>query len=99
MCIYFKPRDTRLCLLFSSSHPNHCKKNIPFTLARRICTMLENQQQKLRHLLEYLKTKNNLLEYQKRKPKKCDYPANKIIKTINKAPEIPQNKFRKPKEK
>ena len=36
MDIYFKPTDTRLCLPFSSSHPNHCKKNIPFTLAWRI---------------------------------------------------------------
>ena len=50
MDIYFKPRDTRLCLSFSSSHPNHRKKNIPFTLAQRICTIVENQQYKLRHL-------------------------------------------------
>ena len=27
MDIYFKPTDTRRCLQFSSSHPNHCKKN------------------------------------------------------------------------
>ena len=50
--IYFEPTDTHRCLPFSSSHPNHCKKNIPFTLAGRICTIMENQQQKLKHLSE-----------------------------------------------
>ena len=64
MDIYFKPTDTRRCLQFSSSHPNHCNKNIPFTLARRICTIVENQQQKLGHLSEF---KENL--------KKYDYPS------------------------
>ena len=44
MDIYFKPTDTRRCLPFSSSHPTHCKKNIPYTLTRRICTIVENQQ-------------------------------------------------------
>ena len=47
MAIYFKPKDTRWCLLFSSSHSNHCKRNIQFTVARRICIIVENQQQKL----------------------------------------------------
>ena len=31
MDIYFKPIDIRRCPQFLSSHPNHCKKNIPFT--------------------------------------------------------------------
>ena len=47
----------RWCLPFSSSHPNHCKKNIPVTLARRICIIVENQQQKVIHQSE-LKKKN-----------------------------------------
>ena len=29
--------------VMSSSHPNHCKKNITFTLAGRICTIVENK--------------------------------------------------------
>ena len=49
---YFKPTDTCRFLPFSASHPNHCKKNIQFRLAQRICTIVENQQQKLRHLSE-----------------------------------------------
>ena len=43
MDINFKVADTRLSLPFLSSHSTHCKKNIPFTLARRICTKVENQ--------------------------------------------------------
>ena len=88
MDIYFKPRDTCRGLAFSSSHLNHCKKNIPFTLAWRICTIVENQQQKLRHLSEL---KENLKIY--------DYPVNIATSGIKKTLEIPQNELRKPKEK
>ena len=31
--LYHKPTDTQRCLPFTSSHPNHCKLNIPFCLA------------------------------------------------------------------
>ena len=40
--IYYKSTDTRKCLPFSFNHPNHCKKNIPFTLARNIYTIFRN---------------------------------------------------------
>ena len=66
----------------------YCKKNIPFTLARRICTIAENQQQKLRHLSEL---QENL--------KKYDYPVNIITNGIKKALGTPQNELRKPKVK
>ena len=88
MDICFKPTDTRRCLPFLSSHPDYCKKTIPFTLARRICTIVENQQQKLRHLSEL---KENL--------KIHDYPVNIATNGIKKTLEIPQNELRKPKEK
>ena len=29
MDLYCKPADTQRCLPFASSHPNHCKRNIP----------------------------------------------------------------------
>ena len=61
MDIYYKPTDTHSCLPFSSNHPKHCKKNIPFTLARRICTIVENTEAKMKHL-ENLKL--NLNKYQ-----------------------------------
>ena len=83
---YFKPPDTHRCLPFSSNHPNHCKKNTPFTLEGRICAIVENQQQKLRHLSE----SNENLE-------KCHYPVNMINNGVMKSLEIPQNELRKPK--
>ena len=45
---YTKPTDTRRYLPFSSSHPKHCKVNIPFCLARRICMIVENENAKKR---------------------------------------------------
>ena len=50
--LYTKPTDTRRYLPFSSSHPKHCKVNIPFCLARRICTIVENENAKKSHLKE-----------------------------------------------
>ena len=44
--IYYKPTDTHRCLPFSSNYPSHCKKYIPFTLARRIWTIVENTETK-----------------------------------------------------
>ena len=39
MDLYYKPTDTLKCLPFTSSQSNHCKRNIPFYLARKICTI------------------------------------------------------------
>ena len=50
--VYTKPTDTRRYLSFSSSHPKHCKVNIPFCLARRIRTIVENEKAKKSHLKE-----------------------------------------------
>ena len=50
MDLYHKPTDTQRCLPFTSSHPNHCKRNIPFCLGQRICTIAENNAEKLRNL-------------------------------------------------
>ena len=76
----FKVNRYFRCLPFSSSHPNHCKKNI--------CTIVEDQQQKLRHMSEL---KENL--------KKYDNPFNIITNGIKKALEISRKELRKPKEK
>ena len=50
MDIYYKPTDTHRYLPFFSNHPKDCKKNIPFTLARRISTIAENTEAKMKHL-------------------------------------------------
>ena len=47
--IYYKS-DTHRCVTFSSNHPNHCKMNIPFTLANLIWTIVENTEAKMKQL-------------------------------------------------
>ena len=74
------------CFPFLLNHLNYCNKNISVILAQRICTITENQQQKLRHLSLL---KENL--------KKYDYSVNIMTNVIKKALEIPQNELRKPK--
>ena len=86
MDLYHKPTDTQRCLPFTSSHPNHCKRNIPFCLARRICTIAENNTEKLKNL-ENLKS--NLSKYH--------YPNSLIKQGFQKALSIPQKDLRKPK--
>ena len=86
MDIYYKPTDTHRCLPFSSNHPKHCKKNIPFTLAHRICTIVENTEAKMKHL-ENLKM--NLSKYQ--------YPKQLTEFGFNKALSIPLQELRTPK--
>ena len=61
--IYYKS-DTHRCLTFSSSHPNQCKMNIPFTLASLICTIVENTEAKMKHL-ENLKMNLSKFQYPK----------------------------------
>ena len=39
--IYSNPADPKRYLSFKSYHPKHCLKNIPFSLARRICMIAE----------------------------------------------------------
>ena len=52
MDLYQKPTDTQRCLPYSTSHPKHCLKNIPFVMARRICTIVEDNSLKNIHLRE-----------------------------------------------
>ena len=42
--IYFKDTDSKQYLDFKSCHPKHTKTNIPFCLARRICTIVSDRQ-------------------------------------------------------
>ena len=52
--IYYKPTDTKQYLDYNSCHPRHIRRNVPFNLARRICTIVEDES--LRHKrLEELK--------------------------------------------
>ena len=48
--IYYKRHDSHQYLDFFSCHPKHTKFNIPFTLARRICTIVINENLREQHL-------------------------------------------------
>ena len=84
--IYYKPTDTHRWFPFSSSNPKHCKKNITFTLVRRICTIVEKTEAKIKHL-ENLEM--NLSKYQ--------YPKQLTEFVINKALSIPLQELSTPK--
>ena len=55
MDIFYKKTDTRKCVPFNSCHPKQCKNNIPFLIARRICTIAENSEVRKKHLDELQK--------------------------------------------
>ena len=86
MDLYHKPTDTQRCLSFTSSHPNHLKRNIPFCLAQRICTIAENNTEKLKNLE---KLKSNLSKYH--------YPNPLIKQVFQKTLSVPQKDLQKPK--
>jgi len=80
--IYFKSTDSKQYLTFRSCHPKHTKTNIPFSLARRVCTIVSERNRLKIRLKELAKALLN------RK-----YPLE-IIKTgIKKAIKIPRNKL------
>ena len=82
MDLYHKPTDTQRCLPFAPSHPNRCKRNIPFCLARGICTIAENKTDKLKNLGNL---KSNLSKYH--------YPNSLIKQGFQKALSIPQRTY------
>ena len=55
MDIYNKPTDSKRYVSLTSNHPRHCLTNIPFSLARRICTIFENQNMKEQRFKELKK--------------------------------------------
>ena len=59
--IHYKQTDTHRYLDYHSCHPGHTKSNIPYTLARRICAIVTNQDLKKKRLdeLEYFLQKQN----------------------------------------
>ena len=78
MDIYNKPTDSKRYVPFTSNHPRHCLTNIPFSLARRICTIVENKNVKEKRFEELKRT---LLEQK--------YPKSLIEASILRAKEIP----------
>ncbi len=56
--IYHKPTDSFNYLHFRSNHPAHIKRNIPYSLARRLKGIVSKQDDRLR---EYLELRKRLL--------------------------------------
>ena len=84
MDLYHKLTDTQRCLPYSTSHPKHCLKNLPFAMARQICTIVENNSQKQTSM----ELKENIRTY--------DYPE-KMLKLEYKKDQIPQKEICLPK--
>ena len=53
--IYNKPTDSKRYVPFTSHHLQHCLANIPFSLARRICTIMKNEDVKEKRFKEMKK--------------------------------------------
>ena len=56
MDIFNKQTDSKRYVSFTLNHPWHCLRNIPFILARRICTIAENENVKEKRFKEPKKT-------------------------------------------
>ena len=72
--IFYKITDTKQYLLFDSCHPKHTRNNIPYNLARRLCTIISDTE-----ILNIRLAELEKLLLQRRYPKKL------IENGINKA--------------
>ena len=86
--IYSKPTDSHLYLPFSSSHPNHCKRAIPYGVALRIKRNCSNNIFLEKRCQEY---KSYLKQQQ--------YNSNLVDKQFNKAMELERSEILKTKTK
>ena len=82
--IYHKPTDTFLYLHYYYYHPRHTKNNIPFNLARRVCTIVSDPVRKQQRLLEL---KDQLIQRK--------YPDTLVYSSIIKAENIPRGELLK----
>lgn len=83
--INYKETDTKQYLQYNSHHPRHIKNNIPFNLARRICTIVSDESIRDFRLNEL----EGFLSQRK-------YPKGLIKQGIKKAKEIPITDLRSP---
>ena len=81
--IYYKPTDTQNYVPFKSSHPKHTLKNIPYNLARRLCTIVDERSTLNKRLEQLTSTLIHL-----------GYPLTLINQGIIKAKNIPQETLR-----
>ena len=80
--IYYKPTDSKLYLLFNSCHPKHTRTSIPYSLARRIRSIVTNE--------GILRIRMNELRLAL---KQQNYPVNVIEKGIDKAMQLEKRNY------
>ena len=88
MDIFYKKTDTNQYLNFNSCHAKHTKINVPYCLARRICSIVSDEERRKKRLLE-------LEEFLERQ----NYLRNVILKGIDNATSLSVAELRSPKEK
>ena len=52
MDVYYKLTDSKRYVSFTANHPRSCHRNISFCLAKHICTIVEEENMKLKRLSE-----------------------------------------------
>ena len=82
MDLFRKVTDSHHCVLFISCHPSQTKQNIPFNLARKICTIVDEEN-----------SKEKRMEDLKRTLTRQGYPPKLIDASINKAKKIPKQQL------
>lgn len=85
--IFYKPTDSKQYLEYFSCHPRHIKNNVPYNLARRICSIVVDIQLRNERLSEL---ETSLM--------KRNYPREVIMTGINKAKSLDIKTLRTPKE-
>ena len=86
--IYQKPTDSQRYVPYLSSHAPHVKRNIPFNLARHICTIVDKE-----------KTLQKRTEELQENLCKQGYPRGLVRHSIEEAKRIPKHELLEPKSK
>ena len=84
--LYQKPTDSQQYFPFSSCHPSHTKRNIPFSLSGRICAIVDEEQKKFEKLRKLQNTFT-----------KQGYPRQLVANGVDEALRIPKEQPRKEK--
>ena len=84
--IYYKPTDSKQYLLYTSCHPKHTRKSIPYNLARRL-KMINSEDNTLLVRLEELKTFLLIQKY----PSSLIYDSIAKIKALKRSDLFKQN--------
>ena len=86
--INYKPTDNHNYVPFNSNHPKHTLKNIPYNLARQLCTIVDSKKTLKMRMKELQETLTHL-----------GYPQKLIENGFKKSKAIPQEELRTAKEK